>query len=126
MVSVWKNNGSNAMRELPIEDAEEERFQADLEIAVRQSLGITFTFYACIVQLFLSYVHLRWILILNTSLYSSEIHFIVNHSRNKTKLLEWSFFGRLTFLLIRHVSSSGKFAFSFQFKDVPESFFSGR
>ncbi|QCD80904.1 solute carrier family 15 [Vigna unguiculata] len=36
--NVWQNNGSNVMIELPVKDAEEERFQADLEIAVRQSL----------------------------------------------------------------------------------------
>lgn len=75
---MWQNNGSNVMIELPVKDAEEERFQADLEIAVRQSLGITFTFYACIFLLFLSFTRLRWILILNISLYSCEIHFIVN------------------------------------------------
>jgi len=92
---VWKNNGSNVMRELPVEDAEEERFQADLKIAVRQSLGIRFTFYACIDQLFLSYIHLRWILILNTSLYSHEIHLIVNDSGNTMKLLECLFSGSL-------------------------------
>ncbi|TKY55133.1 Inactive ubiquitin carboxyl-terminal hydrolase 54 [Spatholobus suberectus] len=36
--NVWENNGSKAMRELQVEDAEEERFQADLKMAVRQSL----------------------------------------------------------------------------------------
>lgn len=41
---MWENNGSKAMRELQVEDAEEERFQADLKMAVRQSLGIIFSF----------------------------------------------------------------------------------
>ncbi|RDX64579.1 Inactive ubiquitin carboxyl-terminal hydrolase 54, partial [Mucuna pruriens] len=36
--NVWENNGSKVMRELQVEDAEEERFQADLKMAVRQSL----------------------------------------------------------------------------------------
>lgn len=31
------------MKELQVEDEEEERFQADLKMAVRQSLGIIFT-----------------------------------------------------------------------------------
>ncbi|XP_027333611.1 uncharacterized protein LOC113848345 isoform X2 [Abrus precatorius] len=34
----WENNGSKAMKELKVEDEEEERFQADLKMAVRQSL----------------------------------------------------------------------------------------
>ena len=37
------------MGELQVEDAEEERFQADLKMAVRQSLGIIFSFHACLV-----------------------------------------------------------------------------
>lgn len=32
------------MKELQVEDEEEERFQADLEMAVRQSLGIIISF----------------------------------------------------------------------------------
>ncbi|MCH86824.1 inactive ubiquitin carboxyl-terminal hydrolase 54 [Trifolium medium] len=37
--SVLENNGAKVMKELPVEDEEEERFQADLKMAVRQSLG---------------------------------------------------------------------------------------
>ncbi|WJX67501.1 hypothetical protein P8452_51962 [Trifolium repens] len=33
-----ENNGAKVMKELPVEDEEEERFQADLKMAVRQSL----------------------------------------------------------------------------------------
>ncbi|XP_061358841.1 uncharacterized protein LOC133303025 isoform X2 [Gastrolobium bilobum] len=36
--NVWENNGSKVMKELQVEDEEEERFQADLKMAVRQSL----------------------------------------------------------------------------------------
>ncbi|KAK7265756.1 hypothetical protein RJT34_33379 [Clitoria ternatea] len=36
--NVWENNGPKVMRELQVEDEEEERFQADLKMAVRQSL----------------------------------------------------------------------------------------
>ncbi|KAK7291674.1 hypothetical protein RIF29_07003 [Crotalaria pallida] len=36
--SVWENNGAKDMKELKMEDDEEERFQADLKKAVRQSL----------------------------------------------------------------------------------------
>lgn len=38
--SVLENNGTKVMKELQVEDEEEERFQADLKMAVRQSLGI--------------------------------------------------------------------------------------
>ncbi|KAH1248700.1 Inactive ubiquitin carboxyl-terminal hydrolase 54 [Glycine max] len=38
--NVWQNNGSKVMGELQVEDAEEERFQADLKMAVRQSLDM--------------------------------------------------------------------------------------
>lgn len=38
--SVLENNGVKVMKELQVEDEEEERFQADLKMAVRQSLGI--------------------------------------------------------------------------------------
>ncbi|OIW18374.1 hypothetical protein TanjilG_31514 [Lupinus angustifolius] len=36
--NVWENSGSNALKELKMKDEEEERFQADLKRAVRQSL----------------------------------------------------------------------------------------
>ncbi|KAE9602591.1 putative ubiquitinyl hydrolase 1 transcription factor C2H2 family [Lupinus albus] len=36
--NAWENNGSNALKELKMKDEEEERFQADLKRAVRQSL----------------------------------------------------------------------------------------
>ncbi|CAL0325394.1 unnamed protein product [Lupinus luteus] len=36
--NVWENNGSMALKELKMKDEEEERFQADLKRAVRQSL----------------------------------------------------------------------------------------
>ncbi|KAE9601467.1 putative ubiquitinyl hydrolase 1 transcription factor C2H2 family [Lupinus albus] len=36
--NVWENHGSKALKELTMEDEEEERFQADLKRAVRQSL----------------------------------------------------------------------------------------
>ncbi|KAJ1438988.1 Ubiquitin specific protease domain [Sesbania bispinosa] len=36
--NVWENNGPKVMKELQVEDEEEERFQADLKMAVRQSL----------------------------------------------------------------------------------------
>ncbi|KAK7330409.1 hypothetical protein VNO77_24603 [Canavalia gladiata] len=36
--NVWEKNGSKVKRELRVEDEEEERFQADLKMAVRQSL----------------------------------------------------------------------------------------
>jgi len=53
--SVWQNNGSKVMGELQVEDAEEERFQADLKMAVRQSLGIIFSFHAYVV-IFIFYI----------------------------------------------------------------------
>lgn len=39
---MWENNGAKGMKELQVEDEDEERFQADLKMAVRQSLGIIF------------------------------------------------------------------------------------
>ncbi|WJX89925.1 hypothetical protein P8452_71879 [Trifolium repens] len=36
--NALENNGAKVMKELPVEDEEEERFQADLKMAVRQSL----------------------------------------------------------------------------------------
>lgn len=40
MSSVRGDNGSKTLKELQVEHDEEERFQADLKKAVRQSLGM--------------------------------------------------------------------------------------
>lgn len=47
MCLVLGDNGSKTLKELQVDDEEEERFQADLKIAVRQSLGIIYTPQLC-------------------------------------------------------------------------------
>jgi hypothetical protein len=49
--SVLENNGTKVMKELQVEDEEEERFQADLKMAVRQSLGINLSVHTYICRL---------------------------------------------------------------------------
>lgn len=61
--------GTKTLRQLQAEEDDEERFQADLKQAVRQSLGnvLTAFIYACFISLCYSYKCCAWDWCLETS-----------------------------------------------------------
>lgn len=45
---TYLDNGENALKQHLVEEDDEERFQADLKKAVRQSLGISYLSFSCL------------------------------------------------------------------------------